>query len=195
MEMMVATASLMVMSAGIVGVTSLAQSSLATNAKVHTAHVAGARALDRLQRFVRGSSWSTEFATVAGVQEPQTLDDLAELGFAGPYDNLTFRSFLVNPDDPNAMPVLSEPFRIYLQDDPTEPPNGVDDDGDGVVDERHLVLDAPDADPLVISGGVVSFQVRPENRTLHFDVTTATSPIRGSTVSQTTTLSVEIRND
>ena len=198
-EMMIATVALVIMSAGIVGVSQIASSSLDTNNKVLSTHVAGKRALERMQRHIRAASWSTTMSSAGTDEQGEpmmfTIEELVDLGDAGPYEEIQFQTYIVNPVEPDGMPILSAPFSLFVRASQTDAANGVDDDGDGLIDEEELVLDPPDTDPVVIASDVTSFQISPNSRTLEFVLECGTTQSNGNVLTQISTLSVELRND
>lgn len=198
-EMMIAAVALVIMSAGIAGVTRMARRSLEANATLHATHVKGKRTLEKLERQLRSASWASLQAVMPGGEQPLSLEDALELlppsSEPPSVDNLLFQNFAIDPAAPDDLPVLSDVHELRLDPASEDPENGLDDDGDGFVDESVLVWIPPDEPPVVVCRDVLAFGCGVDGRALRFELRLGVTRGDKTTFVQTTSMSVEIRND
>lgn len=134
-EMMVATAATAVMALGILGVVQSSSAAVRLNASQLDSHNKTARTFQGIERLVRASSLAT-YQTI-----PDGFETLQPVADGVPMDDLWFQSLEAPGGDPDALPALSVQLGLYLMASPSDPVNGLDDDRNGVVDGRILVLD------------------------------------------------------
>ena len=109
-------------------------------------------------------------------------------------DDLQFQA-LEAPAASAAMPALSDPFTLRASAPFGEPTNGVDDDGDGVIDERDVVLVRPAMPAEVLVTGVTGFGLVLENRTLRLTAEVSRRVPGGRVIRELSAKTVEVRND
>lgn len=164
-ELMICLVCLTIIGGGVFGVSSTATEGMSSNSKLTDSQSKVSRGLEMLCRHLRAASMSTLTTVPPGFTTPQPLVD------GVPMDNLSFQSYAFQSGQGGGLPVLGASFDIQTQPSPQDPANGLDDDGDGVVDEQDVVLQFPGLADDVALSGVSSFTIVSEGASLEFSVT------------------------
>ncbi|MBI4882180.1 MAG: prepilin-type N-terminal cleavage/methylation domain-containing protein [Planctomycetes bacterium] len=187
-EMMAATVAVAIMSLGIFSVMQSSATAMRTNAAQLDAYQKAARVFQKIERHVRGASLANLATLPAGFETAQPLAEGIEV------DNLILCTMVSTPGAEEELPALSAPLAVYLEPSATDPVNGLDDDRDGVVDGRNLVLDRPGHAPERIASGIAAFGASLSGQSLTLSVDVAVRQPDGSARVETKAHTLEIRN-
>lgn len=189
LEMIISTICVVIMGMGIVTMIKTSSSAVQWNASQLDAHANTARAFQKVERHIRGSSISSLTTLPAGFETPQPVVEDA------PAENIQFTTMMSVPGAQDELPSQSAPSSLYLEPHPNDPINGIDDNGDGIVDGQYLVLDRPGVAPERIASGVRGFQALLQGRELTLAIGIDYRLPGGAITTMIDRRVVEIRND
>jgi prepilin-type N-terminal cleavage/methylation domain-containing protein len=188
-EVMVGTFVLSILGLGIAGMHGSVEKTLGTDTRRMDASARATRALEQATRQLRSATLSSFRTLPTGFQTWQTPTNGVVM------DDLQFQALIYDPEDPDSLPTASDTFTLQVVASSGDPVNGEDDDNDGAVDSRSLVLVRPDLPDVVILDHVSSCEFELEDRTLEIRAIVSLRTPTGVTILERATASVEIRND
>lgn len=188
-EVMISLVCFSIIGLGVAGVGTASSTSMKINAARLECQRRADRCLERLVRTVRTASLGEMLTMPEGFQSPQPIVDGVDM------DDLTFRTFAVQGPDNGALPALTEPYVVTTQASEIDPTNGVDDDGDGIIDGRDLVVQRPGQAPEVLARNVSPLTFVCDGRTLSIRLGVQMRSPDGSILQAIVSRIVEIRND
>jgi prepilin-type N-terminal cleavage/methylation domain-containing protein len=193
-EIMISTVVLGIIGLGVSGVSGPASRALETDMARFDARARASRALETAARQLRCVALSSLETFPAGFETAQSVVAGVEM------DDLCFRSYSYDADDPTSVPQLTpgagiDPCRIYLASPAEDPANGLDDDSDGLIDGMDLMFERPGEQPLVLCRNVAAASLRLDERNLNLTVTVSVRAPSGVMITENASITVEVRND
>lgn len=190
LEMMAATACLAIIGVGAAGVSTSSSRAMTTNTILFECQLRANRCVESLQRHLRAASLGSLTTLPPGFENGQPFAE----GVAA--DDLSWQSFTPTPDQPNALPELGGGlFAVTTAASENDPPNGLDDDLDGFVDDTDLRFQRPGAAAVTVARDVTDCSFTRDGRTLTISVQVRMRMPDGTPTFARATRAVEIRND
>jgi len=188
-EVMIGTFVLSILGLGVAGMQGSVEKTLSTDSRRMDAVARASRALEQVARQMRSASLSSLKTKPYGYQTWQAPTNGTAM------DELQFQALVYDPENPADLATASDAFTLQLIASSTDPVNGKDDDNDGAVDSKCLVLVRPDLPDLNILDHVSSCELELNDRTLEIRAIVSLRTPAGVTLVESVTASVEIRND
>lgn len=188
-EVMIGAFVLSILGLGIAGMQGSVEKTLGTDTRRMDAAVRATRALEQVARQMRSATLSSLRTLPTGYQTWQAPTNGAVM------DDLQFQALVFDPDNPDAIATASDTFTLQLVESAGDPSNGQDDDKDGAIDSRSLVLVRPGQPDYLVLDHVSACELEINDRTLEIRATVSLRTPTGVTIIESATASVEIRND
>ena len=188
-EMMVGTCCVAIFALAFHATSQSATTAIQENSSRHSASVRAHRWSETCSQALRSACLSTLRTIPAGFTTPQPLAENVA------YPNLRFDALTYDAANPETLAEADGPFILSCVASPTDPDNGVDDDGDGTADEDQLVLERPDGTTKIVAFDVTALSITKSGRKLRISLQSAQNLGRKHVALEDAFADVEIRND